>query len=312
MLEAVGTGSLESRGSSNGSLIFSQAPEVIVFHLVFPLTVLTSELHWASLSFTELHWASLVTSHFNSCTVWICTAEAALTLLQFVGAGHVGTSFCERARGADWIHPCWHWFAGWGVPQSCPPHVLLSHSADSTTYVAPADCRPTITARSQTWKIPAIPVESVRLLTCVTWNMKRCTSRSMNRYEKHELLKVTYQSSLSYFYQILLILSDLIWASDIHWSCQALCPAERADLATWGKIESANHHFRYSWAVLGICCNWMYLNMLQLEYVGICCNWNMLEYVAIGLQATRQSSSDLISPMDFLGGCFIFRKDLRS
>lgn len=61
----------------------------------------------------------------------------------------------------DWIDPCCFLLAShvssrlllirWGVPQSCPPHVLLSHSADSTNYVAPADCR-SQKARSHTWR----------------------------------------------------------------------------------------------------------------------------------------------------------------
>ena len=65
-------------------------------------------------------------------------------------------------------------------------------------------------------------------------NMKRCTSRSMKRYEKHELIIF-----LSYSYHLIISYLSFSLSFSSQWSCQALCPTERADVVTWGEIDSA-------------------------------------------------------------------------
>lgn len=86
-------------------------------------------------------------------------------------------------------------------------------------------------------------------------NMKRCTSRSMKRYEKHELIIF-----LSYSYHLIISYLSFSLSFSSQW-CQALCPTERADVVTWGEIDSARSLEISDTAEL------------YLEYVGICWNW---------------------------------------
>ena len=104
--------------------------KVIVFHLVFPLTAGGPCLE-RSCHVSVIFWVvTCVVGWF----FFVGNFKAALTLLHFVGAGHVRISnrigICLRNMTVPWPDNS----GASGVLQICSPHVLLSRRADSSDY----------------------------------------------------------------------------------------------------------------------------------------------------------------------------------